>query len=188
MQCSNCGHDITPGAEFCGNCGARLVAETAAPGTPATTQSPIITGQPQPAQAPMPTAVVVGAQPGTGTAPGQQAYAVVKQSSKGLSIASMVLGILSIFGLLFYYLAGIIFGVIAIVLAIIGKKKGGRGMAIAGLVTGIIGAVLSVLLLLLFIVAVASCKDSSSDSCKRINSKVSSQALINVTPPLFNQE
>lgn len=60
-----------------------------------------------------------------------------KQESKGLAIASMVLGILS---LLICYV-GWILGIIGLILASVslGNHKGGKGMAVAGLVTSILG-------------------------------------------------
>lgn len=60
-----------------------------------------------------------------------------KQESKGLAIASMVLGILS----LLICWVGWILGVIGLILASVslGTHKGGKGMAITGLVTSILG-------------------------------------------------
>lgn len=72
--------------------------------------------------------------------------AEVVRRSKGLSIASMVLGICSI--ILFIWL-GFILGVLAIIFAGIELKRNKNGMAVAGLVTGIVGTVLS------FIVGIA---------------------------------
>lgn len=56
------------------------------------------------------------------------------EEKKGLSIASMVLGLV---GLLVFALPC---GVLAIIFALVGKKKGGKGFATAGLVLGIIDA------------------------------------------------
>ena len=70
------------------------------------------------------------------------------QESKGLSIAAMVLGILSMTcccgGI------GILMGLAAIIMGAVGKKKGGRGMGIAGIVCGSIGLVVSIIYLLLY--------------------------------------
>ena len=67
--------------------------------------------------------------------------------SKGLSIASMVLGIVSLVLFCFWYVS-IPCAILAIIFGVIGKKKGGRGMAIAGLVLGIIAIAVVVLLLI----------------------------------------
>ena len=71
----------------------------------------------------------------------------------GFSIASMVCGILSILCCCAWYLSIILAGV-AIVFGILSLKKNadGRNMAIAGLITGGIGAVLSIIILVLALV------------------------------------
>ncbi|GAA5415640.1 hypothetical protein Pryu01_00671 [Paraliobacillus ryukyuensis] len=73
----------------------------------------------------------------------QNYYATPPQAS-GKAIAAMVLGILSIIFIFFPFL-GFTLGTIGIILAtkafkqIKDQKLGGRGLAIAGLITGIIG-------------------------------------------------
>ncbi len=69
------------------------------------------------------------------------------QEKKGLSIASMVLGIVSLVLWCFWYLS-IPCAILAIIFGIIGKKRAGKGMAIAGLVLGIITLVILGILLL----------------------------------------
>ena len=61
----------------------------------------------------------------------------VVTESKGLSIASMVLGIVSVVTLCVSYVS-VVCAVLAIIFGIIGRKKGAKGMAITGLVLGII--------------------------------------------------
>ena len=65
--------------------------------------------------------------------------------SKGLSITSMVLGIVALVLFCFWYLS-IPCAILAIVFAIIGRKKGGKGMATTGLILGIIALVIDVVL------------------------------------------
>lgn len=60
-----------------------------------------------------------------------------QNGGKGLSIAAMVLGIVSVVLFCVSYIS-IPCAILAIIFGIVGKKKGGRGMAIAGLVLGII--------------------------------------------------
>ena len=79
-----------------------------------------------------------------GTEP-QYAYKTVMDGvprSRGWSVASMVLGILSILCCCLTY-GGLIMAVLAIIFAIVSRRNLGYfdGMAIAGLVTGIIGLV-----------------------------------------------
>lgn len=83
--------------------------------------------------------------------PGAPAYAV--QPSTGMAIAALVLGILAVInGIIpFMFWLAIPLGILALIFGIVGISKAnqqggaGRGMAIAGLVTGIIGAVLGIL-------------------------------------------
>lgn len=59
MNCSNCGQPLSPGAVFCGNCGAQVPQPTLPPAQPAaTTAAPTqpILGQPQPTSQPVPQA------------------------------------------------------------------------------------------------------------------------------------
>lgn len=76
---------------------------------------------------------------------------IPQEGGKGLSIASMVLGIVSIFPGWCIAWAPVILGLIAVILGgiSISKKKPGKGMAIAGLVTGIISLALYVVIVLL---------------------------------------
>ena len=66
-----------------------------------------------------------------------QTNGVPQAEQKGLSIASMVLGIISLVLFCLWYVS-IPCAILAIIFAVIGRKKGGKGMATAGLVTGII--------------------------------------------------
>lgn len=70
-----------------------------------------------------------------------------KQESKGLSIASMVLGIISVVLFCYAYIS-IPCAILAIIFGIIGMKKGGKGMGIAGFVLGIIAIALYLLVAL----------------------------------------
>lgn len=63
----------------------------------------------------------------------------------GLNIASLVLGIVSIVLWCMWYIS-IPCSILALIFGIIGIKKHGKGLAIAGLVTGVISLVIWVLL------------------------------------------
>ncbi|MEK5237611.1 DUF4190 domain-containing protein [Paenibacillus sp. FSL L8-0470] len=86
--------------------------------------------------------------------------------TNGKSIASLVLGILSIVS---PYI-GILFGIIAIILSAISLKEirtryeEGRGLAIAGLVCGIVGTIIYTLLILLFLFALFAFNEIDSGS------------------------
>ena len=62
----------------------------------------------------------------------------IEDNRKGLSIASLVLGIVSILFVSKFIIA-VACGVLAVIFGIKGKKRGGQGMATAGFITGIIG-------------------------------------------------
>lgn len=77
--------------------------------------------------------------------------------NKGFSIASMVLGIISIVLFCIWYLS-IPCAILAIIFGIVGMKKGAKGMAIAGLVLGII----AVAIVGIFVIFVGSALTSIS--------------------------
>lgn len=82
---------------------------------------------------------------------------------KGLSIASMVLGIVGLVCCCFWYIA-IPCSILAIIFGILGKKKGGKGMAIAGLVLGIIAISLYAILTMLSAAALSSSFDALNNA------------------------
>jgi len=85
-----------------------------------------------------------------------------QQEGKGMSIAAMVCGILSIVFCAVIYLA-LPCGVVGLVLGIIARKKSKNGMALAGIITGSIGIGLTLIVTIAFIAAVGSLWGYSSD-------------------------
>ena len=91
----------------------------------------------------------------------------------GMATASLVLGIVSIV-LCWIWFIGIIAGILAIVLAVVSKKKikanpnmGGSGAATGGLVTGIIGTLIAlvfIIIAVMFVSAVAGAAGGVLDS------------------------
>ncbi len=89
--------------------------------------------------------------PGYGPPPGgftpAAPYAQAPASgSNGLAVAALVVGILSLLGLFCFGVPGLLLGIIAIVLGVLGIKKANtmpgqpqKGLAIGGIVTGAIG-------------------------------------------------
>lgn len=77
------------------------------------------------------------------------------QQNNGVALAAMIVGILSLLGLLFLF-PGLVLGVIALILGIVGVKKANsivgpgsrKGMAISGIVMGAIATILSGLMLI----------------------------------------
>ena len=76
------------------------------------------------------------------------------EENKGLSIASLILGIVSLVLFCFWYIS-LPCAIVAIILGIIGRKKGGKGMGTAGIVLGAIALVIVVVILILAAVGVS---------------------------------
>jgi Domain of unknown function (DUF4190) len=99
------------------------------------------------------------AQPGPyGNAYGQPSYYGMPPAPKGLSIASLCCGIAVFVGFGFFILPQIA----AVVLGHLGlsREPAGRGLAIAGLVLGYIGIALTVIVILVFVLAVANARQN----------------------------
>lgn len=88
--------------------------------------------------------------------PGQPPYGfppVPPQTTSGMAIAGMILGIVSIEAVFVQTFVGLVCAILGLVFSVIAKKecnrtgRPGRGMATAGLVCSIIGLVLFVILL-----------------------------------------
>lgn len=74
-----------------------------------------------------------------------------KKDRKGFCIASMVLGIIALVLFCVWYLS-IPCAILAVIFGILGIKSKGKGMAIAGLVTGSIGLVVSVFIIIFLVI------------------------------------
>lgn len=168
--CVNCGAEKLEGRDFCVHCGRGY--ETITPVSPdqkvynprairTPQRSTVARGYPEGQSAPSEGATLQSPQgpftaPNLVTGPAMVTPVGLVQTvpvvvgpvvrNDGMCIASMVLGICSIV----FYVGGTIPGILAIVFAVIGKRKlledslrKGNGMATAGLVCGIIGVALS---------------------------------------------
>ncbi len=74
-----------------------------------------------------------------------------KKDKKGFCIASLVLGIIALVFFCVWYVS-IPCAILAIIFGILGIKSTGKGMAIAGLITGSIGLVVSILMIVFIII------------------------------------
>ena len=188
MQCSDCHQDLEPNAQFCGNCGAKLATNVA---VNTTAQSPTPTARPvasaqaassaanaaaeMDAAASVQPVVPIVSEQVTPVGQPALAYPVQKQPKSGLSIAGMVLGILSLITSLIFYLS-IPLGILAIILSAIGMRKGGKGMAIAGIVLGALGIIASIAIILIVLGYCGS--NPNAESCVELNAEA--------TPHLFS--
>ncbi len=85
---------------------------------------------------------------------------------QGLSIAALVLGILSVV-LSFAMFISIIAGVLAIVFGAVAVKSPGRKKAIAGIITGAAGIVLSILLVVTVLTALPALQKTQRDNTRK---------------------
>lgn len=74
-----------------------------------------------------------------------------KKDRKGFCIASMVLGIVAMVFFCLWYIS-IPCGILALIFGILGVKSTNKGMAIAGIVTGAIGLLISFLIIVIFFI------------------------------------
>ena len=74
-----------------------------------------------------------------------------KKDRKGFCVASMVLGIIALVFFCVWYLS-IPCAILAIIFGVLGVKSTGKGMAIAGLVTGSIGLVVSIFIIIFIVI------------------------------------
>ena len=155
MYCNTCGAANEDKANFCVNCGGRLVAQTGTAPTVVVNPAQVMAHagaspqprQPQVPQAQMPPAMLTPSQPVVAEwRPGDT------PQTSGKAIASLVLGIFSV---LFLFL-GFPLAVLAVVFGHISRsditKSAGRlkgaGMALAGLILGYIGVAFIPLLII----------------------------------------
>ncbi len=89
-----------------------------------------------------------------------------QEDSQAFSIASLVLGILAIIASVVWYIS-IVLGVLAIIFGAVSVKKQGRKKAIAGIVTGSIGVVLSLLILWMVQAALPALQKSQRDTARK---------------------
>ena len=128
MICSKCGAECPPQTMFCTSCGASLENNQA---------------QPQPQPPTQPGAPVYNPAPYPYVAP-------INVPGKGLGVASMVLGIISLVLFCFWFIS-IPCALISLILGIVGLSKAksagmNNGMAVAGIVCSAIALVLMVML------------------------------------------
>lgn len=158
MICKNCGDEIKEGVKFCPSCGNKVEPATE------NNESPAKAAEPSPDEGPAvetlkaedveeikPEHSFTGSAGETTTHYESAADNMTDQGNglKGLSIASMICGIVAIvccclgwFSLI-VAIAAVVLGIISIV-----KDAEGKGMAIAGIITGGIGLILALIMVI----------------------------------------
>ena len=158
--CEKCGNLLGPNSQFCDKCGTPVApAPAGASGRPP--QS--VAGAALPP--PPPPALAYGAPPSMQPPPGYGQPLPVGQTTNGLAIASLVLGIVWVFGL---------GSILAVIFGFVGRKQirqsrgrqGGGGMAVAGIVlgfVGVVGLILWIVLIVAVTTSINNCVDQIAD-------------------------
>jgi hypothetical protein len=151
--CQNCGNQMGPSSQFCDKCGAPAGAVAPSPaGAVGRPPYPVqaVPGSPPPAP-PYVAPSYVPPPPGYGPPP-------VGQTTNGLSVASIVLGIVWVFGI--GSILAVIFGFVARKqIKDSGGRQSGSGMALAGIILGFVG-VASLILWIVLVIAVTTTIDN----------------------------
>lgn len=161
MICKNCGSEIMDGSKFCINCGAKVEEEVSAADTGASIDETLDSAQEAYEQAASDLSDTAdqaaneslgNSDSGSGFYESNETYTdysndTVEESNGniGFAIASLICGCLSIL-CCFAGCVSWILSIVAIVLGIITvtKKYDGRGYAIAGIITGGVGILISI--------------------------------------------
>lgn len=165
--CQKCGNQMGPSSQFCDKCGtpAGAVAPSAAgaigqPPYPAAAPGSLPPTPPSFAPSCLPPP------PGYGPPP-------LGQTTNGLSVASLVLGIVWVFGI--GSILAVIFGFVARKqIKDSGGRQSGSGMALAGIILGFVG----VASLILWIVLVIAVTTSLSNCFDHVQSNVNSSTCV----------
>ena len=158
MFCEQCGSFIPDGEAYCSNCGASAPAAKAAPApAPGPVVQPIIQTQAQPVQPAYQQPVYQQPQPVQPIyqQPAYQQAVVITPFERPKSNAVAVVGL--VFGIItcvtsWLTIFNIFFGMPGLICSIIGlarKNCGGKGAAVAGLITSIVGISLGIIILAL---------------------------------------
>ena len=99
----------------------------------------------------------------------------VQQRRNGLGLTAMICGIVSLPMSIFFFPIGLVLGVLGIVFGVIGIRRArrgeatNRGQAVAGLVCGILGTIISVIITIVVINAVRDCANQFNSGTSEYN-------------------
>ena len=139
MFCKNCGKELIEGAAFCSFCGTAVTMPKPEAAKPESTEQKAIFGEPEinaESTAPI-------YQMPQYTAPAEEN----KSDKKGFSIASLVLGIVS---LLPCCCVNFITAILAVVFGIIGIKSSSKTLSVIGIILAAIGFILYLIVVIVY--------------------------------------
>lgn len=151
MKCEKCGKQLEENSKFCSNCGEPVKNET---------KETIIEAQKvnneeikqESKQKIENTIVKVENSENQNNVKQAQ---IVKEEKQGLSIASLILGIVAILCVFEHGILNLMAGILAIIFGAIGRKQGAKGMGTTGMILGIASLVILVIVVI-FIMIFAS--------------------------------
>jgi|GEM_PF-3948523 len=134
MYCHNCGVGVPENTQFCINCGVSLISSHTSDTPPLEFPSSQLANSPH--------------------SNNLSDNSSVHLRGESMATAALICGIISIPALLFWPIA-LIIGILAIVFGIIAKRQGTQGSkATIGIITGIIGLIIPILIVLLIAIGV----------------------------------
>jgi hypothetical protein len=165
--CQKCGNQTAPSSQFCDKCGTPTGTVAPSPaGAIGQPPYPVAAALGAPPPAPPYFAPSYAPPPGYGLPP-------VGQTTNGLAVASMVLGIVWVFGI--GSILAVIFGFVARKqIKDSGGRESGGGMALAGIILGLVG-VASLILWIVFVIAVTT---SISNCFDQVQTNVRSSTCV----------
>lgn len=104
-----------------------------------------------------------------------------QHNGAGLAIASLVLGIVTIVMSMVWFVS-ILTGILAIIFGALSVKSSSRGKALAGIITGAFGLLITLVVILILFIALPGLQQSQRDSYRKNDvSKLSSQITLYAT-------
>jgi hypothetical protein len=171
--CASCGTPVRGGTNFCEKCGSPIAIGSAPEAVPSAHAQPAYGAPPPPPPppaAPAPGTYPPPSYPAPGyPTPGYAGPPPAVAPSNGFSIASLVLGIVWVFGV--GSILAVIFGFVARKqIRESGGRQSGGGLALAGIILGFVG----IAGLILWIILIAAVTNSINDCLNQIQSNPNS--------------
>lgn len=147
MKCEKCGNEIDENSKFCSNCGEEIKNDK---------QEEVIieaekVNNEEKKEEPIQSTEIIETETPINQSDVKQAE-VVKEEKQGLSVASLILGIIAILCLFEHGVLNIACAILAIVFGVKGRKQGAKGLGTTGMVLGIVSLVLCAIVLIFLMI------------------------------------